>query len=112
MPAFSFSQNSKPRFYSGVLFALLGATLTFSYLETLFSAVGMPLATVALFILAIGAACIGMCLGVLLPLVIPGVCFGASFAILIGIFMPNNTMLCMHYFCPAMALLGGLLSIK
>ena len=72
----------------------------------------MPLATVALHILAIGAACIGMCLGVLLPLVIPGVCFGASAAILIGFFMPNFAMLYMSIFCPTMALFGGLLSIK
>lgn len=78
----------------------------------MFTSVGMPLATVALYTLAFGAACLGMCLGVLLPMLLPGVCFGTWAAIMLGIFMPNYTMLYMNIALPLAALVGGILSVR
>lgn len=72
----------------------------------------MPLATVALYILAFGAACIGMCLGVLLPMVLPGICFGTWLAILLGMFLPNYTMLYMNIALPLAALVGAIFSVR
>lgn len=104
--------TSKPRFYSGIVSAVLGSCLSYSFLEPLFTSVGMPLATVALYILAFGAACIGMCLGVLLPMVLPGICFGTWLAILLGMFLPNYTMLYMNIALPLAALVGAIFSVR
>lgn len=86
--------------------------MAFSFLQPLFTAVGMPLATVALYVLAFGAASIGMCLGILLPLILPGVCFGVSVAILIGFFVPAAFAQYMGIFIGATGFVGMLLSFK
>jgi len=82
---------NRPRISSGVMTALVGGVLTFGYLELLFTSVAMPLATVSLYVLAVTAAIVGMCLGILLPFHFPGVCFGVCFATLIGFFLPPLT---------------------
>ena len=70
----------------------------------------MDLAIVALYILSINAAFVGLCLGVLLPLILPGVCFGISVALLGGCL----GMVLNPYFFPiaslALASLGGCVS--
>ena len=104
--------RSQPRCTSGILTGLLGGCIAFSFLEPLFAAVGMPLATVALYTLSLGAACVGMCLGVLLPLILPGACFGATLSVLLGFFVPNFAMDYLNILCPSLTLLGALLSIK
>jgi len=104
--------TSQPRCTSGILTGLLGGCIAFSFLEPLFAAVGMPLATVALYTLSLGAACVGMCLGVLLPLILPGACFGATLSLLVGFFVPNFAMDYLNILCPSLTLLGALLSIK
>jgi callose synthase len=47
--------------------------LTYTFLQPLFFPVGLELAIVALNVLSINAAFVGMSLGVLLPLILPGV---------------------------------------
>ena len=86
--------------------------MTYSFIEPLFSSVGIPLAIVALHVLTIGAATVGLCFGVLLPKVLPGACFGASFAILISLFLPYSSFVYAMVLCPALALVGGVISIK
>lgn len=95
-----------------MLTALLGGILAFSFLEPLFLSVGMPLATVALYTLAMGASCVGMCLGVLLPLIMPGACLGATLSILVGLFFPTLANLYLSILCPLMVAVGALLSFK
>lgn len=104
--------TSKPRFYSGVITCFLCGTFAYGYLEPLFSSVGMPLATVALYILAFLAAAVGMCLGVLLPIFFPGLCFGALMAILIGCFIPDITSHEMRILCPTLTVAFGLASLR
>lgn len=64
--------------------AVVAGSLTFTFLEPLFVPVGMDLAVVALWVLSINAAAVGMSLGVLLPRITPGACFGVASAIMIG----------------------------
>lgn len=78
--------NSKPRLFSGILTAVLSGFLSFIFLEPLFAPVGIELAHVALYILAINGSMVGFSLGVMLPTFFPGACFGASLALLIGSF--------------------------
>ncbi len=112
------NNNSKPRFYSGIITAILAACLSFSFLFPLFASVGMPLATVALYVLAFGAAAVGMCLGVLLPKILPGVCFGVSSAILLAFFVGSYVRIEDYSFAfmaivgPVLGFLGMILSIK
>lgn len=75
---------SQPRFFSGLLTAIVSGFLTYTFLQPLFVPVGLELAIVALHILSINAALVGMSLGVLLPVIFPGLCFGAAVALLAG----------------------------
>jgi hypothetical protein len=108
-PTSNDSQYSKPRFYSGVLTAILGWILAVSFLEPLLS-VGLGLATVALHTLALCATAVGMCLGVLLPVIMPGACLGVTLTTLGGFFFPIMTNLV--YVCPIMVAIGSILSFK
>jgi hypothetical protein len=72
----------------------------------------MDLAIVALYILAINAGFVGMCLGVLLPLIFPGVCLGVAVALLGGCL---GAILNPYYFPLAslvLAFIGGLVSAR
>lgn len=60
--------------------------ITSTFLQPLFNPVGIELANVALWVLAIDGALVGLSLGVMLPTVFPGVCFGASLSLLVGCF--------------------------
>ena len=73
--------------------AILSGFLSFIFLEPLFEPVGIELAHVALYVLAINASMVGLSLGIMLPTVFPGACFGASLALLIGSFgVISNTL--------------------
>lgn len=100
------------RFYSGAITFVLGGALAFTYLEPLFHSVGMPLATVALFILSIISASVGMCLGVLLPLLLPGACFGCLLVLLISIFLPPLDSIDLAIPYSTMAVICGFMSIR
>jgi callose synthase len=103
---------SKPRLFSGYLTAITSGFLTFTFLEPLFKPVGMDLAIVALYVLSINAAFVGMCLGVLLPLIMPGVCFGSSVALVGGCLA---TVLNPFYFpiaSLALSAIGGFMSVR
>lgn len=65
---------------------------------------GMELAHVAMWVLAVDGALVGMSLGVMLPTVFPGVCFGASLALLVGSFGAASIP---SYF----PIVGGILSL-
>ena len=86
--------------------------LTFTFLEPLFEPVGLELARVALMVLAINAALVGLSLGVMLPTVFPGLCFGASLAIFVGSF----GIALMPFYFPvvggALALIAGTASVR
>lgn len=77
---------SKSRLYSGLVTGALSGFLCFTFLEPLFEPVGLELAKVAHYVLALDGVCVGLALGVMLPTVFPGVCFGASLALFIGSF--------------------------
>ena len=64
----------------------LSGFLSFTFLEPLFEPVGLELARVALYVLALDGIWVGIALGVMLPTIFPGVCFGASLALFIGSF--------------------------
>jgi callose synthase len=72
----------------------------------------METAVIALYILSIDGALVGMSLGVLLPLLLPGVCFGVSLALLIG----SVGAIMSSYFFPiasgVLAALSAILSVR
>ena len=72
------------RLFSGLLTAVYGYFLVFTYLEPLFVPIGSEVAMVFLYLLGLLGAGVGMALGVLLPALLPGSCFGASLALLAG----------------------------
>ena len=90
---------------------MMGGALAYIYMEPLFSSVGMPLATVALYVLSIGAASVGMCLGVLLPLPFPGICFGASLTVFAAMFISFSSVSFMVT-ASVMALVFAVLSLR
>ena len=77
--------------------------LTYTFLQPLFFPVGLELAIVALNVLAINAAFVGMSLGVLLPLICPGLCFGVAASLLVGSLVTIENPL---YFPAASAVVG------
>ena len=105
-------QIRNPRYFSGVLSAALSGFLTYVFLEPLFVPVGLDLANVALWVLALYASMVGMSLGVLLPTLCPGLCFGASISLLVGcVLQMSNTL----YFPVAggiFALVGAIFSTR
>jgi callose synthase len=102
----------KPRYFSGLLSGALAGFLTFTFLEPLFAPVGLELANVALWVLAIYASMVGMGLGVLLPTLCPGLCFGTSIALLVGCFMGITNSLYFPVVGGITALVGTVLSVR
>jgi callose synthase len=102
----------KPRYFSGLLSAALGGFLTFTFLEPLFTPVGLDLANVALWVLALYASMVGMGLGVLLPTLCPGLCFGTTIALLVGCFTGISTSLYFPVVGGICAVIGAILSIR
>eukprot|EP00978_Attheya_sp_CCMP212_P022455 scaffold67009_cov42-Attheya_sp.AAC.5 len=98
--------------YSGSvrwLTALTSSVLTFTFLDILFLGVGMQLAEVALYIMAVNSTLVGMSLGVLLPKLFPGICLGAEVALVIVSFISAPASVPSNIFFPAMA--GSLIAI-
>ena len=95
--------HSQPRLFSGFLTAVVSGFLTYTFLQPLFFPVGLELAIVALNVLAINAAFVGMSLGVLLPLICPGLCFGVAASLLVGSLVTIENPL---YFPAASAVVG------
>ena len=104
--------HSDPRYFSGLLSAVVSGFLTFVFLEPLFVPVGLDLALVALWVLSINASLVGLSLGVLLPSLFPGLCFGVTFSLLVGSFLDLSYSLYLPVVGGACALLGALLSSK
>uniref|UniRef100_A0A7S1UZ62 1,3-beta-glucan synthase n=2 Tax=Grammatophora oceanica TaxID=210454 RepID=A0A7S1UZ62_9STRA len=104
--------SREPRLYSGVLTAIVSGFLSYTFLEPLFRPVGMDLAIVALYVLSLYSACVGMSLGVLLPIVFPGFCFGVAATLLVG----SMLSITMQYYFPCcscvLAAAGALLSAR
>lgn len=93
--------------------AVVAGSLTFTFLEPLFVPVGMNLAVVALWILSINAAAVGMSLGVLLPKITPGACFGVSLSLLAGCLIALvNQPLYFPISSGALAIVGAVLSAR
>jgi callose synthase len=86
--------------------------LTYTYLQPLFFPVGLEIAIVALYVLAINAACVGMSLGVLLPLVFPGLCFGVATALLVGALATITHPLYFGVSSVALGAVGAILSAR
>ncbi|KAL3945901.1 MAG: hypothetical protein SGBAC_000052 [Bacillariaceae sp.] len=104
--------SSNPRFFSGLLSAALAGFFTFTFLEPLFTPVGLDLANVALWVLALYSSMVGMSLGVLLPAFCPGLCFGASTGLLVGCHLGMvNTLYC-PIVCGTAALIGAVVSSR
>lgn len=104
--------GSNPRFFSGLLSASIAGFLIFAFLEPLFTPVGLDLANVALWVLALYSSMVGMALGVLLPAFCPGLCFGASAGVLVGCFLGMTNTLFFPVVCGAAALVGALVSSR
>ena len=107
-----FCQFRNPRYFSGVLSATLSGFLTYVFLEPLFVPVGLDLANVALWVLAIYASMVGMSLGVLLPTLCPGLCFGASISLLFGCLLQMSKTLYFPIAGGLCALLGAIFSAR
>lgn len=99
-----FTICSKQRLFSGLLTAVTSGFLTFTFLEPLFEPVGLELAEVALYLLAIYGFLVGMSLGIMLPTLFPGLCFGAS----LGLFIASFGLSTSEVFFP---ILGGILAV-
>ena len=82
------------------------------YLEPLFVPVGLDLAMVALWVLAINSSMVGMSLGVLLPTVFPGICFGSSIVLLVGTFCEIMHSLYVPIVGGVVALISAVLSTR
>ena len=101
-----------PRYFSGMLSAVLSGFLTYVYLEPLFVPVGLDLAVVALWILAINASLVGMSLGVLLPTLLPGLCCGASISLLVGSLLEVSSSLFFPVVGGGCAIVGAIFSTR
>jgi len=86
--------------------------LTFTFLEPLFEPVGLELAHVAHYVLAINGSLVGMCLGVMLPTLFPGLCFGASLVLFVGSFMAASFPLYFPVVGGALALISAFVSVR
>jgi H+/Cl- antiporter ClcA len=78
----------------------------------MFVPVGMNLAVVAIYILTIYAAAVGMSLGVLLPTVTPGACLGVAVSLLVGTSITFVHPLYFPVTSAALALVGAVLSAR
>ena len=92
--------------------AVVAGSLTFTFLEPLFVPVGMNLAVVALWILSINAAAVGIALGVLLPKITPGACFGVALSLIVGCMITFVQPLYFPVTSGALAILGAILSAR
>ena len=104
--------HSQPRLFSGFQSALVSGFLTYTFLEPLFIPVGTEVAVVALYILSINAAFVGMSLGVLLPLVWPGISFGAAVSLYVGSLMTMSNQLYFPIATAVLGVIGALLSAR
>ena len=93
------------RYFSGILNGILSGFLIYAFLEPLFFPVGLNLAVVVLWLLAILSAVVGMSLGVMLPTLFPGMCFGANLTLLAGCFV-NSSQNAMYF-----PIVGGILAL-
>lgn len=100
------------RYFSGVLTGILFGFLIYLFLEPLFFPVGLNLAVVVLWVLAILSAFVGMSLGVLLPTLFPGLCFGVNVALLGGCFLNDHNVLYFPVAGGVLALAGAFLSVR
>lgn len=101
--------DSNHRLFSGWLTAVTSSVLTFTFLDILFLGVGMQLAEVALYIMAVNSTLVGMSLGILLPKFFPGVCLGAEVALLVVSFVSAPASVPSDVYFPALA--GSLIAI-
>lgn len=92
--------------------AVISGFFTYVFLEPLFVPVGLDLAMVALWILAINASLVGMSLGVLLPTIFPGFSFGAAVVLLVGTFLEVQNSLYLPIVGGAVALVASFLSAR
>eukprot|EP00934_Nitzschia_sp_Nitz4_P000520 Nitzschia sp. Nitz4//scaffold35_size145790//494//7179//NITZ4_003001-RA/size145790-augustus-gene-0.108-mRNA-1//1//CDS//3329549037//520//frame0 len=81
---YSSKASADQRFFSGVLFALSSAFATFIYLQPMLAPVQLDIASVALWVLALNGASVGLALGALLPSVLPGVSLAVALSLLAG----------------------------
>jgi len=109
---FSAAGSKDTRYFSGVLSGILSGFMIYVFLEPLFFPVGLNLAIVALWILAIMSAFVGMCLGVLLPTLCPGLCFGVNLALLVGCFVDSHSALYFPIVGGVLALAGAFASVR
>ena len=80
-------QSRNPRFYTGVLSAIVGGAYTFALLLPVFNYIELSLGSVALYVLTMGATAVSMCAGILLPRPLAGTAFGAAATVIIGMFL-------------------------
>uniref|UniRef100_A0A7S4EG16 1,3-beta-glucan synthase n=1 Tax=Pseudo-nitzschia australis TaxID=44445 RepID=A0A7S4EG16_9STRA len=104
---FSAALSKDARYFSGILNGILSGFLIYVFLEPLFFPVGLNLAVVVLWVLAIMSSLVGMSLGVLLPTLFPGLCFGVNLALLAGTFLDGLAMNFSLYF----PIVGGVLAV-
>ena len=101
------------RYFSGILSGILSGFLIYAFLEPLFFPVGLNLAVVVLWMLAILSAFVGMSLGVMLPTLFPGLCFGVNLALLGGCFVnSSNNVMYFPVFGGILAIAGAFVSVR
>ena len=120
----------KQRALTAYVTAIIGAFVTWSYLQSMFykDSVGsgshhdVELSHVALFILAITASFVGSALGSLLPRLMAGVTLGCGVGLLCGAFVPtwmisgftgsNSGLSLFTIIGPVLSLVGGILTTR
>ena len=100
------------RYFSGILTGILSGFLIYVFLEPLFFPVGLNLAVVALWVLSIMSAFVGMSLGVMLPTLFPGLCLGVNLALLSGCFVSSQYVLYFPVAGGVLALAGAYVSVR
>merc|ERR1719253_632978 len=78
------------RYFSGILTGILSGFLVYVFLEPLFFPVGLNLAVIVLWLMAVLSAAVGFSLGVMLPTIFPGLCFGLNLSLLLGCFVNSS----------------------
>lgn len=107
----SCTTTSNERLFSGATAAVVSGALIFTFLEPLFSIVGIELAMVALYILVVAGSLVGLSLGVFLPTLFPGACAGVTLTAFVASFLSSSSLF-FAIVAPALACIGAGVSVK
>jgi len=103
--------SDKGRFYSGAISGVVCSVLSFSFLAPVFLSIKLELAEVALYILTVFAAAVGMCVGVLLPVLSMSAGLGLSIVMMAGIYF-SPSIVNFAIVGPISAMIASIVALK